>query len=133
MIDASLEWVLEIYRTYQEKACRRRGLPAPQGAALEVALYEYLARCSVHLLVQQPWAGTIRFKRLVVHRGPEAYEFLRNAETLIRERFGSGKFKVNLYEGMNFVGTRNFKPQGGPELWREMPEAPLDEAGRAHS
>ncbi len=43
----------------------------------------------------------------------------------LSERFGGGKFKVNFYRGMNFLATRNFKPEGEPK-WMQMPELPDD-------
>ena len=51
--------------------------------------------------------------------------FLDAPEAFIRERFGGGKFKVNLHHGMNFVNTKNFKPQGPPR-WEAVPELPED-------
>jgi len=32
---------------------------------------------------------------------------------------------VNFYQGMNFLATRNFKPEGEAK-WREMPELQED-------
>ena len=39
----------------------------------------------------------------------------------LRERFGGGKFKINLHHGMHFVSTKNFRPSG-PSRWAELPE-----------
>lgn len=128
MIEPSLEWVFGLFLPYFEKAHKRQSEPTPQGALLELAFFEFLSRATARLMVQEPWSGTIRFKLLAVYRGPEAYEFLRGAEKVIPDKFGSGKFKVNIYDGLHFVGTRNFKPQGLPELWRQLPESAAEGA-----
>ena len=36
----------------------------------------------------------------------------------IGERYGGGKFKVNLHHGLHFVNTKNFKPAGEPRWSR---------------
>jgi hypothetical protein len=76
---------------------------------------------SCTILVQEPWQGTVRFKRLLRLRGDEMRPFLGDPEGFIRERFGGGKFKLNIHHGMHFVNTKNFKPQGAA-LWPAIPE-----------
>ena len=73
------------------------------------------------ILVQEPWMGTIRFKRLARLRGDAMRPFLDDPEGFLRERFGGGKFKINLHHGMHFVSTKNFRPSG-PSRWAELPE-----------
>lgn len=70
--------------------------------------------------VQEPWAGTIRFKWLARLSGSDMPPFLDDPEGWIRDRFGGGKFKVNLHHGLHFVSTRNFKPAGDPR-WQHAP------------
>ena len=41
------------------------------------------------------------------------------------ERYGGGKFKMNLHHGLHFVNTKNFKPEGAPR-WKDAPELVLD-------
>ena len=69
--------------------------------------------------------GTVRFKCLARYRPEEFTPMVLDPMGYLRERFGGGKFKVNFYQGMNFVATRNFKPEGEPK-WREMPELQED-------
>ena len=80
---------------------------------------------SCTILVQEPWQGTVRFKRLLRLRGDEMRPFLEAPEAFIRGRFGGGKFKLNIHHGMHFVNTKNFKPGGDP-LWKDKPELVLD-------
>lgn len=75
--------------------------------------------------VQEPWAGTIRFKWLVRLPSSEMEPYLADPEGWLAERFGGGKFKMNLHHGMHFVNTKNFKPEGDPK-WKDAPEIFLD-------
>lgn len=80
---------------------------------------------SATIMVQEPWMGTIRFKRLVKLPSGEMDAFLEDPETFIRDRFGGGKFKMNLHWGMHFINTKNFKPEGPPR-WKDLPELPRE-------
>jgi hypothetical protein len=51
--------------------------------------------------------GTIRFKRLARLPSSEIDPFLEDPVKFIGDRFGGGKFKVNLHHGLHFVNTRN--------------------------
>ena len=75
--------------------------------------------------MQEPFAGTIRFKWLVRLPSSALEPFLADPEGWIGARFGGGKFKMNLHHGMHFVSTKNFKP-GGEPLWKDAPELALD-------
>src|SRR2546428_12897567 len=67
--------------------------------------------------VQEPFAGTIRFKWLVRLAADEMAPFLEDPAGWIVARYGGGKVKMNLHHGMHFVSTKNFKPEGGPPWW----------------
>ena len=43
----------------------------------------------------------------------------------IGDRFGGGKFKMNLHHRLHFVNTKNFKPAGEPR-WATAPALDLD-------
>ena len=75
--------------------------------------------------VQEPFAGTIRFKWLTRMAAGDTEPFLADPEGWIRAQYGGGKFKMNLHHGLHFVNTKNFKPEGEPR-WREAPALQLD-------
>ena len=75
--------------------------------------------------VQEPFAGTIRFKWLVRLAAGEMAPFLDDPEGWIAARYGGGKFKMNLHHGLHFVNTKNFKPAGEP-LWTAVPALDLE-------
>ena len=75
--------------------------------------------------VQEPFAGTIRFKWLVRLRAAEMDPFLEDPAGWIAARFGGGKFKLNLHHGLHFVNTKNFKPEGAAR-WQDAPAIEVD-------
>jgi hypothetical protein len=115
-------WAWVLLEPYVDKRLEARGIrqPTPRETLEEVARLWPDLSCT--LLVQAPWQGTIRFKRLLQLRGDAMRPFLDGPEAFLRDRFGGGKFKVNFHHGLNFVSTRNFKPTG-PPLWEAVPEA----------
>jgi hypothetical protein len=114
-------WAWVLIEPYVDRNLETQGVanPTPQQVLVEVARLWPDLSCT--LLVQTPWQGTIRFKRLERLAGDAMRPFLAGPEAYIRERFGGGKFKVNFHHGMHFVSTKNFKTAGDP-LWAPMPE-----------
>ena len=118
-------WVGKLLRPFLLELLERKGNTQPTEADLQRAFVELWPHCSMKLMVQEPWMGTVRFKRLARYRSADFTPMVLDPMGYLRERFGGGKFKVNFYQGMNFLATRNFKPEGEPK-WNEMPEVDED-------
>jgi len=118
-------WAWVLLEDYVERSLAARGVmaPTPRGTLEELARLWPDLTCTI--LVQEPWMGTIRFKRLLRLHGDEMRPFLESPEAFIRERFGGGKFKVNVHHRMHFVNTKNFKLEGPPR-WQAAPELEED-------
>ena len=114
-------WAWVLIENYVDRCLEDRGTtnPTAQETLAEVARLWPDLTCTI--LVQEPWQGTVRFKRLVRLRADEMRPFLESPESFIRDRFGGGKFKLNIHHGMHFVNTKNFKPEGPPR-WQALPE-----------
>jgi hypothetical protein len=114
-------WAWVLLEPYVDRRLSGRGMdhPTPHQTLEEVARLWPDLSCTI--LVQEPWQGTIRFKRLLRLGGEAMRPFLEAPEAFIAERFGGGKFKVNFHHGMHFVSTKNFKPPGSPR-WQTVPE-----------
>ena len=121
MSDLIPAWAWVLIEDYVDRSLENRGAtnPTPRETLAEVARLWSDLSCTI--LVQEPWQGTVRFKRLLRLRGDEMRPFLETPEAFIRERFGGGKFKLNIHHGMHFVNTKNFKPEGPPH-WQAAPE-----------
>jgi hypothetical protein len=118
-------WAWALLEDYVERSLAARHVASPTAREVLEELARLWPELSVTLMVQMPWMGTIRFKRLVRLAGEDMRPFLEAPETFIRERFGGGKFKVNFHHRMHFVNTKNFKPEGPPR-WQELPELEED-------
>lgn len=116
-----MDWLWILFEPYVRKQFERDGVDSPSEAALYDAFLRLVADCTVTILVQEPWRGSVRFKGLDRLSASDAFDLLQDPEAYLFERFGGGKFKLNFHEGWNFVATQNFKPEGDP-AWKELPE-----------
>ncbi|MBI3780666.1 MAG: hypothetical protein HY278_06380 [candidate division NC10 bacterium] len=118
-------WVGKLLTPVLRELLERKGNTQPTEADLQRAFVAPWPECSTKLMVQEPWMGTVRFKWLARYQPEEFEAMVLDPMGYLSERFGGGKFKVNFYQGMNFLATRNFKPEGEPK-WKEMPELQED-------
>jgi hypothetical protein len=118
-------WCWDLVEPYLRRNLLNRGVERPSRREI----FEEFARVWPHMTatigVQEPHAGTIRFKWLVRLAAEDMTPFLDDPAGWIAVRYGGGKFKMNLHHGLHFVNTKNFKPEGPPQ-WREAPELVLD-------
>ncbi|HLC42651.1 MAG TPA: hypothetical protein VJO34_13635 [Methylomirabilota bacterium] len=115
------EWAWELVEPYLRKRLQNRNVERPTKRQLLEEFAQVWPEFAATILVQEPYMGTIRFKRLVKLASGEMYPFLGDPLKWVGERFGGGKFKMNLHHGMHFVNTKNFKPEG-PPTWKDLPE-----------
>ena len=118
-------WCWELLEPYLRRQLLNRGVERPTRRQLLEEFVRVWPEFTATIGVQAPYAGTIRFKWLARLSAADMDPFLASPEGWIRERFGGGKFKVNLHQGLHFVNTKNFKPEGTPR-WEDAPELLLD-------
>jgi len=117
------QWAWELIEPYLRKNLASRGVERPTRRQILEEFGKVWPGCTATILVQEPWLGTIRFKRLAKLASSELEPLLEDPVAFIGGRFGGGKFKLNLHHHMHFVNTRNFKPAGAP-IWKDLPELP---------
>ena len=118
-------WCWDLVEPYLKRNLVNRGVARPTRRDILEEFVRVWPGFTATIGVQEPWAGTIRFKWLV-RLGPSDMEsFLEEPTQWIGARYGGGKFKMNLHHGMHFVNTRNFKPEGDPR-WSDAPALDLD-------
>ena len=115
------QWAWELVEPYLKKRLLNRNVERPAKRALLEEFARVWPEFTVTIMVQEPYMGTIRFKRLARLSSSEMDPFLQEPMKWIGDRFGGGKFKMNLHHGMHFVNTKNFKPEGPPN-WEDLPE-----------
>ena len=118
-------WCWELIEPYLKRNLINRGVERPSRRQILEEFVRVWPGFTATLGVQEPFAGTIRFKWLVRLSATEMAPFLEDPAGWIAARYGGGKFKLNLHHGMHFVTTKNFKPEGEPR-WRDVPELRLD-------
>jgi hypothetical protein len=118
-------WCWDLLEPYLARNLLNRGVARPTRKQILEEFGRVWPSITATIGVQEPFAGTIRFKWLVRLPSAEMAEFLDGPEAWIGGRFGGGKFKMNLHHGLHFVNTRNFKPTGDP-LWAAAPALELD-------
>ena len=118
-------WCWDLIAPYLRRNLLNRGVERPSRRQVLEEFGRVWPEFTATIGVQEPFAGTIRFKWLARLATADMEPFLADPDGWIRERYGGGKFKMNLHHGLHFVNTRNFKPEGDPR-WREAPELHLD-------
>jgi hypothetical protein len=118
-------WCWELIEPYLRRNLVNGGRERPTRAQLLQEFGRVWPAFTATIGVQEPFAGTIRFKWLARLTAAEMAPFLEDPAGWIGSQWGGGKFKVNLHHGMHFVSTKNFRPEGEPR-WRDAPELVLD-------
>jgi hypothetical protein len=116
-----MDWIWPLYERHVRRGLSRQGEEHPDDDRIEAAFLAVLGESTVTVLVQEPWRGSVRFKRLAHERTADCLDLLREPEAWLARQYGGGKFKLNFHHGRHFVATRNFKPEGTPR-WEVLPE-----------
>lgn len=116
-----MDWVWEICKDYVLKHLRRLGEKDPSQEMQQQAFIEIMSESTVSVLVQEPWHNSVRFKGLAKYDASTMMPLLSDPENYLLEHFGGGKFKLNFHQGLNFVATKNFKPEAEPK-WKDLPD-----------
>lgn len=75
------------------------------------------------IYVLLPQGMGMEFKLIGKFNTPELID-IEDPVPMIAEKYGGGKFKVNIYHEGTFAGTENFKTHGDPK-WVEIPDETL--------
>jgi len=114
-------WCWELLEPYLRRNLVNHGVAHPTRRQLLEEFARVWPELTATIGVQEPFAGTIRFKWLVRLGADDMGPFLDDPHAYLCDRYGGGKFKVNLHHGLHFVNTKNFKPEGPPQ-WQSAPE-----------
>ena len=117
-------WCWDLIEPYLKRNLINRGIAHPTRRQILEEFVSVWPEFTVTIGVQEPWAGTIRFKWLVRLPSSEMAPLLDDPAGWLAGRYGGGKFKLNLHHGLHFVSTRNFKPEGDPR-WSAAPALEL--------
>lgn len=114
------QWCWDLLEPYLRRNLINHGVERPTRRQLLEEFARVWPEFTATIGVQEPWQGTIRFKWLVRLPSADMADFLADPTAWLGERYGRGKFKMNLHHGLHFVNTRNFRPEGEPR-WQDAP------------
>ena len=115
-------WMWSMFREYVRKITRT----ASTGAMPEEELqkrYQNLHRdFEIKIMVSDKIGMIIQFIDLDMYQMGDFENLIEETPFLgfLSEKYGQGKFKVNLYHHGTFIATKNFKIEEGPEKWRGL-------------
>jgi hypothetical protein len=118
-------WCWDLVEPYLTRNLLNRGVARPTRKQVLEEFARVWPGLTLTIGVQEPFAGTIRFKWLTRQPAAEMTAFLDGPDGWIAARYGGGKFKVNVHHGLHFVNTKNFKPAGEPR-WIAEPALDVD-------
>lgn len=79
-----------------------------------------LPETNLKIFVLLPVGMGMEFKLIGKYETPELIE-IEDPVPYIENKYGGGKFKVNIYHKGTFAGTENYKTHGDPK-WVEIPD-----------
>src|SRR2546425_7226066 len=107
-------WCGELIEPYLKRNLTNRGVERPSRRQILEEFARVWPGFTATLGVQEPFAGTIRFKWLVRLSATEMAPFLEDPAGGIAGRYGGGKLKLDLPHRVHFVSPKNLKPDGQP-------------------
>jgi hypothetical protein len=119
-------WCWDLVEPYLRRNLLNRGVERPTRKQVLEEFARVWRDFTATIGVQEPHAGTIRFKWLARLPSDEMAPFLEDPAGWIGARYGGGKYKVNLHHGLHWVNTKNFRPEGEPR-WPEAPAISVDD------
>lgn len=113
-------WCWDLIEPYLRRNLLNGGVERPTRKQVLEEFARVWPEVTLTIGVQEPFAGTIRFKWLARLSSEELAPFLDGPMEWLDGRWGGGKYKVNVHHGLHFVNTKNFKPEGPPR-WVNAP------------
>ena len=126
MTDSNLfsGWLWEMFAEYVRKIRRTASTGAPELDKIQEKYQAIFPESSVKFLVEEKVGMIVVFHPLEERSTADLTGLLRREDLMIylAKTYGHGKYKINLYHGMTFVATHNFKVEDEtlPEHWRTI-------------
>lgn len=109
--------VWDLYKEHVKKFSHAQVKGYPSEDKMKATLREILPESTVKILAQEKVGMILKFHYMDTYPAEDVVH-VENVKEFITERFGGGKFKLNLYHGINFLSTKNFETEG-PPLWKD--------------
>ncbi|MEK7748075.1 MAG: hypothetical protein AAB300_03270 [Nitrospirota bacterium] len=117
-------WLWEMFREYVRKIRRTASTGAPALPGIQEKYSQIFHEASVKFLVEEKVGMIVVFNELEERTTAELAPLMEEPVLMayLAKTYGHGKYKINLYHGMTFVATHNFKvtDESLPEIWRDI-------------
>ena len=118
------DWLWEMFAEYVRKIRRTASNGAPAIEGIKIKYAQIFHESSVKFLVEEKVGMIVVFNELEERTTAELKPLMEHPALMsyLAKVYGHGKYKINLYTGMTFVATHNFKVEDTslPEIWREI-------------
>jgi len=116
-------WLWQMFREYVRKIRRTASTGAPELSVMQAKYRQIFPEASVKFLVEEKRGMIVVFNDLEDRTTAQLSDMMDEPQLMqyLAATYGRGKYKINLYHGMTFVATHNFKvlDETLPERWRE--------------
>ncbi len=116
-------WIWEMFQEYVRKITRTASTGAMPESEMQQRFRGLYREFEIKVLVTERVGMIVVFHDLDSY----TYEFFEHKReqpallAFLEERYGSGKYKINLYHAGTFIATKNFTTaEGLPENWRAL-------------
>ncbi|HEY5600414.1 MAG TPA: hypothetical protein VIK48_06950 [Candidatus Manganitrophaceae bacterium] len=117
-------WLWEMFKEYVRKIRRTASTGAPELSDMKEKYQKIFPEASVKILVEEKVGMIVVFNELETRSTAELQGLMEQARLMahLAETYGRGKYKINLYHGLTFIATHNFRVEDEslPERWREI-------------
>lgn len=119
-------WLWSMFKEYVRKIRRTASTGAPELSVMREKYQEIFPKASIKILVEEKVGMIVIFNELEERQTSELVDLLGEPALLayLEKHYGRGKYKINLYDGLTFVATRNFRvrleEESVKEIWRDI-------------
>lgn len=90
----------------------------PSLEEMKAAFNSLFPEMTIKILAQEKAGMIVQFHHLDTYPASEVADIIQIQEFLAN-RYGGGKFKLNLYHRTNFMSTKNYQTEG-PDIWKQF-------------
>jgi hypothetical protein len=112
--------VWDLYKEHIRKFSHAMVKGMPTEEEMKATVLQILPESTVKVLAQEKVGMVVKFHLMAIYPAPDvATVAISEIKKFLAQRFGGGKFKLNLYHRINFLSTKNFETEG-PPLWKDL-------------
>ena len=112
--------VWDLYKEHVKKFSHAKVKGMPTEDEMKAKTLEILPHAAVKILAQEKVGMIVQFHHMATYPAQEVAAVPKSGvKEFLAQRFGGGKFKLNLYHGINFLSTKNYETEG-PPIWKDL-------------